>query len=69
MAVQQHLGINVGIVKMTCECLNNCKSGFSKKDNCRYTFTYIPKEDLPEDFKKSANKRPNRKKKLSKESE
>ena len=26
-AVQQHLGINCGIVKMICEGLNNCKSG------------------------------------------
>ena len=31
-AVQQHLDINAGIVKMVVEGLNNCKSGFSKKD-------------------------------------
>ena len=54
-AVNQHLGINVGIVKMACEGLNNCKSGISKKDGCRYKFNYISKEELPEDHKKSAN--------------
>ena len=30
-AVQQHLGINAGIVKMISEKLNNCKTGISKK--------------------------------------
>ena len=63
-AVQQHLGINAGIVKMACEGINNCKSGVSKKDGHRYTFEYINKEDLPDNYKKSANIRP---KKLSEE--
>jgi hypothetical protein len=60
-AVNQHLGINVGIVKMVCEGLNNCKSGISKVDGCRYKFNYISKEELPEDHKKSAHKHPKRK--------
>ena len=59
-AVNQHLGINAGIVKMVCEGLNNCKSGISKKDGHSYTFEYIKKDDLPNDYKKSANIRPNR---------
>ena len=59
-AVQQHLGINAGIVKMVCEGLNNCKSGISKKDGHSYTFEYIKKDDLPDDYKKSANIRPRR---------
>ena len=57
-AIQQHLGINVGIIKMVCEGLNNCKSGKSKKDGHYYTFEYIKKEELPDNYKKSANKRP-----------
>ena len=32
-AVQQHLQINVGIVKMVCEGINNCKTGISKKES------------------------------------
>ena len=59
-AVQQHLRINAGIVKMVCEGLNNCKSGISKKDGHSYTFEYIKKDDLPDDYKKSANIRPRR---------
>jgi hypothetical protein len=61
-AVNHHLGINAGIVKMVCEGLNNCKSGISKVDGCRYKFNYISKEELPEDHKRSANKHPKRKK-------
>ena len=57
-AVNQHIGINAGIVKMVCEGLNNCKSGKSKKDGHYYTFEYIKKEELPDNYKKSANKRP-----------
>ena len=47
-AVQQHLGINAGIVKMTCEKINYCKTGISKKDGCSYKFIYVNKEDLPD---------------------
>ena len=57
-AVNQHIGINAGIVKMVCEGLNNCKSGVSKKDGNSYTFQYIKRDDLPDNYKKSANKRP-----------
>ena len=59
-AVNQHLNINVGIVKMCCEGLNNCKSGKSKKDGHSYTFEYIKEEDLPDNHFKSANIRPQR---------
>ena len=57
-AVQQHLQINAGIVKMVCEGINNCKSGTSKKDGKSYKFEYIKKEDMPDNYLKSTNKRP-----------
>ena len=57
-AVNQHLGINAGIVKMVCEGINNCKSGVSKKDGHSYTFIYIKQDELPDNYKKSANIRP-----------
>ena len=57
-AVQQHLGTNVCIVKMVCEGLNNCKSGISKKNGNSFKFEYVRKEDMPDDYMKSANKRP-----------
>ena len=47
-SAQQFLGINVGIIKMVCENLNNCKSGISKKDGQRYIFEYIKADELPE---------------------
>ena len=56
-AISQHLGINAGIVKMVCEGLNHCKTGISKQDNSRYKFEYVNGQDMPDDFKKSANKR------------
>ena len=59
-SVQQHIGINAGIVKMVCEGTNHCKSGVSKKDGHSYTFQYIKHDDLPDNYKKSANKRPRR---------
>ena len=43
----QCLDINVGIIKMVCENLNNCKSGISKKDGQRYIFEYIKADELP----------------------
>ena len=52
-AVQQHLGINAGIIKMICEGINRCKSGNSKKDGQRYKFEYINPETTPHDYKKS----------------
>ena len=59
-AIKQHLGINAGIVKMVCENLNNCKTGKSKKDGKSYKFEYIKKEDMPDNYLKSANERPRR---------
>ena len=59
-AIQQHLGINAGIVKMVCEGINNCKSGVSKKDGHSYTFVYIKEDDLPDNYIKSTNIRPKR---------
>ena len=57
-AIQQHIGINAGIVKMVCEGLNNCKSGISKKYGHSYKFEYIKQDDLPDNYKKSSNIRP-----------
>ena len=59
-AVQQHLGINAGIVKMVCEKINGCKTGISKIDNHSYKFEYVNKQDMPDNHKKSANRRSNR---------
>ena len=56
-SIKQHLGINPGTVKMVCEGLNGCKSGISKKDGKSYKFEYVKKEDMPDNFLKSANKR------------
>ena len=55
-AVNQHLGINAGIVKMVCEKINSCKTGISKIDN----HCYVNKQDMPDNYKKSANIRSNR---------
>ena len=57
-AVKQHIGVNAGIVKMVCEGLNKCKSGVSNKNGHSYTFEYIKQDELPDNYKKSANKRP-----------
>ena len=59
-ATQQHIGVNVGIVSMCCQGINNVKSGVSKKDGNHYKFEYVEKEDMPLDYKKSSNKRPQR---------
>ena len=59
-AVNQHLGINAGIVKMVCEKINSCKTGISKIDNHCYKFEYVNKQDMPDNYKKSANIRSNR---------
>ena len=59
-AVQQHLSINAGIVKMVCEKINDCKTGISKIDNHSYKFEYVNEQDMPADYKKSANIRSNR---------
>ena len=54
-SVQQHLRINVGIVKMVCDKINHCKTGISKKDNYHYKFEYVNKEDVPDNHMKLAN--------------
>ena len=59
-ATQQHLGVNAGIVSMCCQGINNVKSGISKKDNQRYRFEYVKKEDMPDNYLKSLNIRPKR---------
>ena len=59
-AIQQHLGINAGVVKMVCEKINGCKTGISKIDNHSYKFEYVDKRDMPDNYKKSANRRSNR---------
>lgn len=56
-AIQQHLGINAGFVNIVCEGLNRCKTGFSKTDKCRYKFEYMDANELPVNYKRSANKR------------
>ena len=57
-AIQQHLQINAGVVKMACDGINNVKSGVSKNDGCHYKFEYVEKKDMPDNCFKSANKRP-----------
>ena len=59
-SIQQYLGINAGVVKMCCEGINNCKTGVSKKDGCLYKFEYFKQEDMPDNYLKSVNKRPQR---------
>ena len=59
-AVNQYLGINAGIVKMVCEKINDCKTGISKIDNHSYKFEYVNKQDMPDNYIKSANRRSNR---------
>ena len=54
-AVQQHLQVNAGIVKMTCDKINHCKTGISKKDNYHYKFEYVNKQDVPDNHMKLAN--------------
>ena len=44
-SAQKSLGINAGIIKMTCEGLNNCKSGISKLNGNQYKFEYIKADD------------------------
>ena len=57
-AVQQRLSINTVLLRWSVEGINNCKTGISKKDAHQYKFEYIQKEDITDDYKKSANKRP-----------
>ena len=45
---------------MICDKINLCKTGISKKDNHHYKFEYIKSDELPDNYKKSANNRPKR---------
>ena len=56
-AVNQHLQTNSGSVKNVCDSINGCKLGISKKDGKSYKFEYVKKEDMPDDYLKSAGKR------------
>ena len=51
-AVQQHLGLYAGIVKMISKGINNCKTGISKIHGHYYKFEYVCEEDMPVDYKK-----------------
>ena len=53
-----HLSINKGTIKSVCDGNKYRKSGISKEDGQRYKFEYVKKEDMPDNFKKSANVRP-----------
>ena len=57
-ATGHHLGINPGCVKSVCEGVYGHKSSTSKKDGKSYKFEYVKKEDMPDNYLKSANKRP-----------
>ena len=57
-AITQHLGINAGTVKMVCEGCYGYKTERSKKDGHSYKFEYVPEENMPDNYKKSANIRP-----------
>ena len=52
-AVNQHLGINAGIVKngFVKESIT-VKTGISKQDNCHYKFEYVNEQDMPDNYKK-----------------
>ena len=52
-AVQQHLQINAGIVKMACEGINRVQSGVSKKDGHHYKFEYVEQDVLPDNHIRS----------------
>ena len=49
--------INAGIIKMVCDGINYCKTDISKIDGCHYEFEYVCRENMPDNYKKSANKR------------
>ena len=59
-AVNQRLGIHQSIVRKVCEGVYGCKTGKSKKDGKSCTFEYVKKEDMPDNYIKSANERPKR---------
>ena len=57
-SINEHLGINPGLVKMVAEGLNICKTAISKMNQQAYIFEYIDEVDLPDNHFKSSNIRP-----------
>ena len=55
-AAQKYLNINAAIIKMVCEKINNCKSGISKNDNCKYTFLNMYKKIIYQKIMKNHQK-------------
>lgn len=55
---EQHLSVNRGNIKKVFDGVKYRKSCISKKDGCSYRFEYVKKEDMPDNYKKSANIRP-----------
>lgn len=53
----QYLNISNATIKRVCDGVEYRKSGISKKDGCSYKFEYVKKEDMPDNYMKSANKR------------
>lgn len=56
----QYLNISNATIKRVCDGVEYRKSGISKKDGCSYKFEYVKKEDMPDNYIKSANIRPKR---------
>jgi len=56
----QYLDINHATIQRVCDGVEYRKSGISKKDKQKYTFEYAKKDNMPENYIKSANKRPQR---------
>lgn len=50
-ACSKHLNINPGIIQMTCKGTNRCKTGFSKNNNKRYSFSYTTDDPTPSTLK------------------
>lgn len=59
-ATSQHLGISHGNINEICKNGKYRKTGISKKNGERYRFEYVKKEDMPDNYLKSANIRPKR---------
>ena len=55
-----YLNINCGTIKGVCDGEKYRKSGVSEKDGNSYRFEYVNKEDMPDNYLKSANIRPKR---------
>jgi predicted Zn-ribbon and HTH transcriptional regulator len=66
-AVGQHLAVHKETVRKVCLGMKYRKSGISKKDGCNYKFSYISKEELPENYIKSSGKHKKERKKKDKQ--